>query len=29
MQKSRVMDIKGLQVNHSSYIEGTVRLVNE
>ena len=27
--KTRVMDIKRLQVNDSSYIEGTVCLVNE
>ena len=27
--KTRVMDIKRLQVNDSSYIEGTICLVNE
>ena len=29
VQKTRVMDIKRLQVNDSSYIEGTICLVNE
>ena len=29
VQKTRVMDIKQLQVNDSSYIEGTICLVNE
>ena len=29
VQKIRVMDIKQLQVNDSSYIEGTICLVNE
>ena len=29
MRKTRVMDIKRLQVNDSSYIEGTICLVNE
>ena len=29
MRKTRVMDIKQLQVNDSSYIEGTICLVNE
>ena len=29
MRKTRVMDIKLLQVNDSSYIEGTICLVNE
>ena len=29
MQKTRLMDIKLLQVNDSSYIEGTICLVNE
>ena len=28
MRKTRVMDIKRLQVNDSSYIEGTICLVN-
>ena len=29
VRKTRVMDIKRLQVNDSSYIEGTICLVNE
>ena len=29
VRKTRVMDIKQLQVNDSSYIEGTICLVNE
>ena len=29
MRKTRLMDIKLLQVNDSSYIEGTICLVNE
>ena len=29
VQKTRLMDIKRLQVNNSSYIEGTICLVNE
>ena len=29
VQKTRVMDIKRLQVNDSSYIEGIICLVNE
>ena len=29
VRKTRVMDIKLLQVNHSSYIEGTIYLVNK
>ena len=29
IRKTRVMDIKQLQVNDSSYIEGTICLVNE
>ena len=29
MRKTRVMDIKRLQVNDSSYIEGTICLVND
>ena len=29
VRKTRVMDIKRLQVNNSSYIEGTICLVNE
>ena len=29
VQKTRLMDIKRLQVNDSSYIEGTICLVNE
>ena len=29
VQKTRVMDIKRLQVNDPSYIEGTIYLVNE
>ena len=29
VRKTRVMDIKQLQVNDSSYIEGTIFLVNE
>ena len=29
MRKTRVMDIKRLQVNDSPYIEGTICLVNE
>ena len=29
VQKTHVMDIKRLQVNDSSYIEGTICLVNE
>ena len=29
MRKTRIMDIKRLQVNDSSYIEGTICLVNE
>ena len=29
VQKTRLMDIKLLQVNNSSYIEGTICLVNE
>ena len=29
MRKTRVMDIKRIQVNNSSYIEGIICLVNE
>ena len=29
MRKTRAMDIKQLQINDSSYIEGTICLVNE
>ena len=29
IRKTRVMDIKRLQVNDSLYIEGTIRLVNK
>ena len=29
VRKTRVMDIKQLQINDSSYIEGTICLVNE
>ena len=28
VQKTHAMDIKRLQINNSSYIEGTIRLVN-